>query len=149
MLFFYLNPYRTLATDKQMTNPIITETDSYHIQPKDIDASVHLFNSFDHSETETSAGWIIRFLQERGQGWTPFTYDEINSFYAQKFDHGFRFNRLIEPEMVPPSLARAFAGHMDPLIPKGGGWIVKGEDEKYYATQEFIDRCYKSSPSEK
>ena len=47
--------------------------------------------------------------------------------------------------MVPPSLARAFAGFHDPLIPVGGGWIVLGEDKKYRVTEEFVNRSRRSA----
>jgi hypothetical protein len=125
---------------------IIKDTTKFPIQPDHIDASGHLYDSFGHMETEISAGWIIRFLQERGQSWAPFTFEEIDAFYSRKLKGGFRFNRLINPEMIPPNLARAFAGHNDPLIP-AGGWIVKGDDEKYYVTDEFVTFCFKSSPA--
>jgi hypothetical protein len=100
-------------------------------------------------ETEVSAGWVVRFLQERGLGWAPFTYEEINAFYGRKFKGGFGFNRLVNPEMVPPSLVRAFAGYIDPRVPVGGGWIVLGDDKKYCVTADFIERCFKSSPVKK
>jgi len=125
---------------------IVDAGTSFPIQPDSIDASQHLFGSFDNMETEASAGWIIRFLQERKQGWAPFTFEDINGFYARKHSHKFRFNRLVEPEMVPPSLARAFAGHHDPRIPVGGGWIIL-RDGTYYLTPEFINRCHRSSPT--
>lgn len=119
---------------------------NFEIQPEDIDAENHFFDAFDNYETEISASWIVRFLQQRGAGWVSFTYDEINTFYSQNFKHGFRFNRLVDPEMISPSLAREFAGHVDPKIPKGGGWIVLF-DGSYYITSDFIKRCHKSSPA--
>lgn len=125
--------------------PILDAGASLPIQPDNIDASRHLFNSFDNLETETSAAWIIRFIQERKRGWAPFTLEDIERFYARKHKDGFRFNRLVEPEMVPPSLARAFAGYHDPKIPVGGGWIIL-RDGRYHVTEEFIRRCNKSSP---
>ncbi len=84
-------------------------------------------------------------MQQRNQGWKPFTRDEIQAFYGKKFKENFCFNRLIEPQMIPPNLARAWAGHRDPLIPQGGGWIIESGD-KYYVTHDFIARCYKSRP---
>lgn len=125
---------------------IVTNPEEFPIQPEQIDASHHLFNAFDHKETEVSAGWIIRFLQERGKSWAPFTYDEINTFYSRKHKDRFTFNRLINAEMVPPSLARAFGGHHDPQVPKGGGWIIKDVDGSYHMTDDFITRCFRSSP---
>ena len=64
-----------------------------------------------------------------------------------RFFGGFRFNRLVEAQMAPPNLARAFSGYFDPLVPKGGGWLIKGDDEKFYVTVEFITRCFKSRPA--
>ena len=129
-----------------MSKRILANCDSFPVQPCHIDASKHLFDAFDHSETETSAGWIIRFLQERNTGWQPFTLAEIQEFYSRKFDHGFCFNCLVNTEMIPLSLARAFEGHHDPRIPAGGGWIILGNDDKYYVTEEFVTSCFKSRP---
>lgn len=62
----------------------------------------HYWNAFDHHETEVSARWVVRFLQERGQGWADFTIAEIREFYARKrkasggHDDGFTFNLLTE-----------------------------------------------------
>ncbi len=126
---------------------LITSTEDFHIKPEHIDASGHLFGAFGNSETEVSAGWIVRFAQDRGEGWAPFTYEEINGFYSQKHKDGFTFNRLVNPQMIPPSLARAFAGQYDPPVPAGGGWLVKGDDDKYYFTDDFVTRCFQSRPA--
>lgn len=129
---------------------IVTKPEEFPIQPDQIDASQHLFNAFDHRETEVSAGWIILFLQQRGQSWKPFAYEELNAFYRQTHhEHDFTFNRLIHAEMVPPSLARAFAGHHDTPVPKGGGWIVKDTEGNLCVTDDFINRCFESSPARK
>jgi len=136
--------------EDRLSRNAVTSGEELPIQPKDIDGSKHFFSAFDHTETEVSANWIIRFLQERGQSWRPFSYEDIDAFYARKFKNGFRFNRLVEAEMVPPSLARAFAGYRDPLIAVGGGWIIHNEAEGlYYVTEEFIMRCHKASPTKK
>ena len=119
----------------------------FKIQPEDIDASCHFFGAFDHTETEISAMWIIRFMQKRGAGWVPFTKEEIQAFYAEKHPDNFSFNRLIEPEHVSQNLAKAFAGEIQSRIPKGGGWIVVGDDGKYRVTDNFVMRCYSSSPA--
>ncbi|MEX0649401.1 MAG: hypothetical protein WD200_00175 [Candidatus Andersenbacteria bacterium] len=126
---------------------VTTKPEDFPIQPDHIDGSRHLWNAFDHTETEVSAGWIIRFLQERGKSWAPFTYGEINAFYSREHKDGFTFNRLINVEMVPPNLARAFAGHHDDPVPRGGGWILEDADG-YHVTDDFITRCFQSSPAE-
>ena len=130
---------------------MIPEGSKFPIQPNDINIDhkngfTHLWEAFENSETEASAYWIVKLSQKLG-GWIPFTEEQIEAVYKEAgHHHGFLFNRLVNPEMVPPSLARAFAGHVDPLIPKGGGWIVLGDDKKYYVTDEFVSRCFKSSP---
>lgn len=134
------NTQRKVVTD---------EGADYPIQPDDINTQAHFFNAFNHHETEISAGWIIRFLRARGRGWAPFSREELTTFYHQTFpQESFHFNRLIEPEMIPPSLARAFEGHLDPLIPAGGGWIVETTDGRLCVTDDFINRCHRSSPAQ-
>jgi hypothetical protein len=130
-----------------MSNRIITANENFPIQPRHIGVDRHLFNSFDHYETEISAKWLIRFAQDRDRGWEPFTYKEIDGFYARTIKDGFTFNRLVEAEMVPPSLVRAFAGYHDPKVPRGGGWIIKGDDDRYYFTVDFVARCFQSNPA--
>ena len=70
-------------------------------EPSDFRSDDHLWDTFSHNETEVSAGWVLRFLQERGDGWRDFTVGEIREFYrcerasvGQRGD-GFTFNRLI------------------------------------------------------
>jgi hypothetical protein len=93
------------------------------ISPKQVDASKHFYDAFRNNETECSAHYIVLLCQQKN-GWFPFTEEEINSIYTRLGPgDGFWFNNLI------PS-----------------GWIQK-EDEKYYITQDFIDRVYKSSPA--
>lgn len=106
-----------------MSHAIIVTEDVFSVRPGDIDASKHFYEAFDNTETEISARWIIRFLQERNEGWRPFTYDEINVFYGREFSHDFEFNRLVKR-----------------------GWIILRSDGKYYITADFICRCYRASP---
>ncbi len=130
-----------------MSNRIIVEAGWGGLPtPADINANDHLWNSFDHSETEISAGWLVRFAQARGRGWEPFTPEEIEAYYSRKFKDGFRFNRLVDPEYIPLSLALAIASYPDELVPAGGGWIVL-DGGKYYFTEEFVRRCHTSSPA--
>ncbi len=100
-------------------------TDSnYPIQPDHIDASRHLFNALDHYETEVSAGYVIRMCQERGEGWAPFTGEQIEAYY-QRAGHkdGFWFNRLVSH-----------------------GWLTKDGDT-YQVTHKFVTRCFNASPA--
>jgi hypothetical protein len=71
-------------------------------QPNDFSTTGHYWDTFDHQETEISARWIVRFLQERNKGWDDFTVGEIRTFYKTKResggkpDDGFTFNYLVE-----------------------------------------------------
>ena len=118
---------------------VVTHEVPYPIQPADINASGHLWNAFDHKETEISAGYIVRMCQERG-GWRPFTQDDIERFYKKSGHRGYRFNRLVEPGMA---FGIVQGHHL-----KGGGWIVRDDAGIYYLTHEFISRCFRSSPAD-
>lgn len=89
--------------------------------PDAIDASGHLWDAFDHCETEISAGWIIRLCQERGRGWEPFSRAEIEAFYARK--DGFTFNQLLSR-----------------------GFLIPDTADRFHFTDDFVLRCFKSSP---
>lgn len=102
----------------------MTPADSdYPVRPKHINAKQHLWNAFDHCETEVSAGYIVRLCQERGAGWAPFTKEQIEARYQEAGHKNFGFNRLINK-----------------------GWI-KEDDGVYTITHEFVARCFKGSPS--
>ena len=96
------------------------------IQPKDIDTSNRLLDTFGKQEREIAARWIVRFCQERELGWAPFTYREINEFYKSKgFKDDFRMNGLHEYGIVPDG---------DP------------QNAAYTIHYEFVSRCCESSP---
>lgn len=119
-----------------MTHRIVVGTD-FPIKPSDINAEEHLWNAFDNNETEVSAGYIVRLCQRKG-GWLPFSDEEIESLYREAGHSHFSFNRLVEPGMAFFILRGS--------VPVGGGWIVKGDDGLYRVTDDFILRCFKSSP---
>lgn len=54
------------------------------IRPSDIDTNRHLFDTFGNMETEVSAGWLIRFLTDTGDIWRPFTFTELQAYYAER-----------------------------------------------------------------
>lgn len=68
------------------------------IKPEDINSTRHFFDGFGHLETEISANWIVRFCQQRGEGWKPFTLSDLEKFYTP--GDGFRFNRLTDEKLV-------------------------------------------------
>lgn len=120
----------------------------YKIMPGDLPTKFdHLWDAFDHSETEISAKYILHFCQSRGEykaaplvhvkqgSWAPFTYDEIEAFYRRSGHKGFTFNHLVEPGW---RVERPGVKH---LI--GGGWIVQ-KDDKFYITDDFILRLAQS-----
>lgn len=90
--------------------------------PEDIDTTRLFFGAFGKTETKVSANWIVRFCQERGCGWEPFTFEEIEAFYNERGHHDFWFNALV------PS------------------WIEKDSFGVYSITKDFVQRCYTSSP---
>lgn len=105
-------------------------TGAFPIQPEDIDGTKHFWNAFGHNETEVSAGWLVRFAQRRGKSWEPFTDADIEADYNTASGgklKGFRFNRLVEDA-------------------DNHNWVIKGEDDCYYFTIDFIQRCYRAAP---
>lgn len=116
----------------------------FAITPSMIDARGKLWGAFDHDETETSAMWVVRYMQDIG-AWLSFTHADIEQFYNDvRARYGntpepFKFNRLINPG----NMFYILRG----IIPEGGGWIVLCDDGKYRVTEDFVNRCYKSSPA--
>lgn len=73
------------------------------IKPENIKTDDHFWNTFDHSETEVSARWIVNFLKARNfcltgdKGWNAFPFAKLESFYhylLQKPGAIFYFNKL-------------------------------------------------------
>lgn len=134
-----------------MTNPLMTPRTpisaanalAFPVQPNQILTTGHLWDAFDHSETEVSALWLVMFCQDRGRSWEPFTAADIQSFYDTKraargrHSERFLFNRLVEA-------GRGFF-IKEGLVPVGGGWIVEN-DKQYHFTPDFITRCFSSAP---
>jgi hypothetical protein len=160
------------SSEQEINMRLVTHEENYPIQPAAIDASRHFFGAFNNTETEISAGWLIRFFQHRGESWKPFTHEEIEAYYGRTHNDGFTFNRLVESEAVFTNPAKEF-GHMArhaslcrnmdvtgaslayalesarrPAETKevGGGWIVAGPNGIYFVTDDFINRCHESSP---
>jgi hypothetical protein len=153
-----------------MERHIITDSTNFPIQPDHINTKRHFAEAFDNMETEISAHYVVKLCQELGT-WGPFTMEQIEEIYRKAgLRDGFTFNRLIEPEEVFANAAEEFgrmATHAnffprDPFmasmsyamshgkpetVAKGGGWIVLGADKKYRVTDDFVNRCYKSSPA--
>lgn len=92
------------------------------VSPDQIDIRKHFFDAFGNVETEVSARYIVEFCQLRGQGWVPFTYEQINDFYkSMGHQDGFWFNRLLKQ-----------------------GHIIETEGQ-YQIQPSFVDRCFRSS----
>ncbi len=107
-----------------MSQPASREM-SLTIAPSDINTQRHFWNAFGHMETETSACWIVRLMQEKG-GWVPFTHAELIAFYTapgrRPVGESFHFNGLIQ-----------------------SGYILQAGDV-YQVTPVFVAKCYSSSP---
>ncbi|MFA5185962.1 MAG: hypothetical protein WC551_05720 [Patescibacteria group bacterium] len=115
----------------------IIEGKGFLVQPKDINTEQHFWDAFGNSETEVSARYIVRLCQ-RKCAWLPFHRAEIEALYQEGGYRGFEFNWLVEPGLSFSIV------HGNTRV--GGGWIVLGEDGLYRVTDDFILRCYKSSP---
>jgi len=108
---------------------ILESNEQFVIRPTDIPLTDHLWNTFDHHETEISARYILKMCQRRGN-WQPFTRADIETVYEASGHQGFTFNRLIEPGYSYGSRGRVLSG---------GGWIVE-RDGMYFITEEFVRR---------
>lgn len=94
------------------------------IRPKDINANQHMFNTFEHQETEVSAGWIVRFCQEEnGNTWDSFPESKLIDYYQKlcKAKESFLFNRLTRDSFV----------------------VVDGKTRMVTVSNEFVRRCCK------
>lgn len=120
--------------------PLVEDVKDFPIKPRDIDAKKPFADAFGNTETEISAGYIVRMCQEKNS-WAPFTDKEIEEFY-QRSGHkdGFTFNWLVDQ-------GTSFS-IMTGNNPVGGGWIVK-KDGKYHLTTTFVEAIFKSSPATK
>lgn len=107
------------------------------ISPNDINIKDHFWEAFGNQETEISANWIVRYMQEKGD-WVPFTTEEIRDFQNKTcnvdYQREFYFNNLLECES-------------DGRTIKNGKWIKQNEKGKLEVTADFVYRCYKSSPA--
>ena len=96
------------------------------IKPSDINAASghHFWETFDHTETECSAIWIVRLCQKLG-GWVPFTEAQLDEVCK----HDFRFNHLLDYRYAED------------------GWVHKQEDGTYVVTHEFVAQVYMHNPA--
>jgi hypothetical protein len=148
------------TTTPKAANPL---DKSYPIAPVHINASEHLWNAFEHCETEISAGWIVRFFQQASEGrWRSFTRTEIDTFYrGNRLSLGggdnFTFNRLLSSchaasDFVVFAGGQAIMGRTGGAKrlsgePDGGFITVDSDGKKFTPTHEFVSRCYGASPA--
>ncbi|MFA4995679.1 MAG: hypothetical protein WC536_00885 [Patescibacteria group bacterium] len=118
---------------------IIDESTEFDIRPSDINSSRRFSGAFGgHMPTEILARYIVLMCQEKDR-WSSFTDEDFKSFCSHLgYDH-FSFYRLAEPDLNEDV--------KNVYYETSNGWIVKGEDERYRVTDEFIYKCYDSSPA--
>lgn len=105
------------------------------IEPSDIDCSRHFFDAFGNSETEVSARWVVRFCQDRGDGWADFTYADIEEYYQSKgMKDGFWFNKLFAMDCLH-----------DKTFKPENNWDRHEESDIITIDFRFVARCYVSS----
>jgi hypothetical protein len=113
-----------------MSKRIIVDGAKFPIQPNHIHISEgfeHLWDAFGNTETEVSAYYVVKLCQRLG-GWLPFTEKQIEMLYRESKHIGFTFNSLVRHD--------------------GSGWIVLDAEGNYRVTDDFVTRCFKSSPVE-
>ena len=98
------------------------------IRPEHIDTAQHFWNAFDNMERELSANWIVTFCQDRGEGWAPFTVEEIERFCQAHGGMHFHLDGLDE-------------------YPQRYGIIKRERDGRYEIRPQFVARCYGASPA--
>jgi hypothetical protein len=114
-------------------------------QPEHFVLPEHYWDTFGHTQTEISAKWVMRFLQDRGKGWEPFTYDEINNFYnTKRIASGcerekFTFNRLLPGKHKHDTTSSFLGGDPEYRPNPGGIEIIEMQGEEVYrVTDDFI-----------
>lgn len=114
----------TLVDDARSGSP-------YHIQPKDID--LRLPTTFGKSEVERTARRLIEFFVMKGR-WTSFTLHELTEFYKLK---GW------EPKGMFFGLIGLWLddGSFSTTIRVSWPCILITEEDEYFVTNHFIDRC--------
>lgn len=82
------------------------------LSPNDFQVTRHYWDTFGNAETETSALWIVKFLQQRCEvepntsPWAPFPLSQLQDFYNEtRAAKGHRpeefwFNRLVPGYIV-------------------------------------------------
>ena len=76
-------------------------------------------------EREISANWIVRFCQERGDGWAPFLMSELRQFCCKQGYERFSLNGL----------------------DKNPAYGIVKQDDVYLIRPRFVARCYGASPA--
>ncbi len=127
---------------------IIDHRSVFPLQPNNISTKTlrrSLTKAFDgETDTADAAQTIIKIFQAKGRGWYPFSHRELEDWRNEdlksnpcRTGHGiFFFSRLIEPGRKIEN---------DKIVPWGGGWIQEN-GSYYWATEEFIWRCYFGQP---
>lgn len=112
---------------------ILDSNEQFEIRPFKV--KDHLWNAFDHYETEVSAAYIVRLCYERG-GWYPFSREDIERVYqAAGHKDRFTFNALITPV-----IRRTYRGTES----FGGGYIAQ-VGNLYFVTDTFVYRVYRAA----
>lgn len=119
---------------------VIFETNEIPIQPDDINTSLEFGNVFGEAHAEWAAKDIVVLCQRHG-AWQSFTKEEL------------LMNRLLTNGVIPVQFSILLESQIIPqpdgskTVELGGGWIIKGDDERYRVTDDFVFRCYRERPA--
>lgn len=129
---------------------VITEQEDFPVKPSDINAAEHMWEAFGNTETDVSAGYIVRLMQEKGD-WVPFTYGELNAFYQKTckpsgggYIENYIFNHLIGP-FEQYNARELWTEHLDVVVPEREHTGRYEDGDVFRVTDEFVFRCYRSA----
>ncbi len=138
------------------------------IRPSSIDATKHFYGAFGHCQTEFSAGWIVRFCQQRtGDNWRPFTRADLLAFYQPlrlaannkhieqknasmktRFDDAVASEASFIPEynQIPRETSCNEEFYYRGLLNTQHRWLYVAKDGLIHITRDFVLKCFQSSP---
>lgn len=128
---------------------MITDDEDFPIKPADI-KSDDLGDPFGDQETNFSAAYIVRFMQESG-GWVPFTYAQVNAFFQETEGHVgvFPFRHLLGYFTVWTDQYKSHQDRLDVVVRDASenaeSWGNVKDTDVFRVTDEFVLRCYRSA----
>jgi hypothetical protein len=115
-----------------MSRTLIPASGEYVIKPSNIHINKGRVNplypsEFGHPQTEVAAARIVRFCQDRNEGWKPFTTQELHDWWCKNgrncYSRGVEWHLYVFGRLIDK------------------GYIIPQIDGTYAVTTEFVDIC--------